>query len=108
MKKTIIIVCAVVAIAAVGITCFYAGMQVASEIWMGKLLRETADKVYLLERAKSVVGPTSSDDIEWIDQEIRNADELLSHEEFAELVEKDQIIQRLRNLVTEIRRKRGR
>ena len=107
VRKTIIVVCTVVALSTVGIVGFYAGSQVASDRWMHRWLRQTADKVCLLERAKAVVGPASRDEIEWLEQENRDAEEVLSHEEFAEVVEKDQIIRRLRNLVSELRKKRG-
>jgi hypothetical protein len=103
MKKAILVTVVLLAgFLAVGILGFYLGTQAASDYWLRQYLRQVAWDVWMLEKAKPGID-ASPDMAQWYQQEIRNAERVLAHQEFAEIVEHDQMIQRLRARVAELR-----
>ena len=104
MKKSILVSAALLAGAlAVGILGFYFGTQAASDYWLRQYLRQVARDVWILEKVKPGI-ETSSDVAHWFEQEIRDAERVLTHREYAEIVEHDQEIQRLMTRVAALRR----
>jgi len=107
MRKLLLVVLSLVAVgAAVGVPAFYWGTQAASRYWLGQYLRQVAREAWILERAKSIAAaPSSPADFDWLDREARDAERVLAHPEYAEIVEQDQEIRRLRKRAADLRQK---
>jgi len=105
MKKTILLsVSFLMAVSAVGIIAFYVGTQAASGYWLRQYLRQVARDEWVLEKVRcSVEEHASPDEIEWFERELRDAERVLAHEEYAEIVGHDQEIQRLRERISILR-----